>query len=354
MNSLNTNVAAYDKSVTVREKLKQAGLQQFLDQGEQGDLTELEINEPGVVFTDSPSGKKKHLVPQCTLQLLRELANAASIYHGGTALDLRSPIKPVRLPDGQRGQIVIPPACTEGTVALTFRLGGGGRYPFESYDQTGRLAGYKDVSLFREVPAGVYLQDFELELLEAKEARDMKRFFRLCIEHRLNICMSGSTGSGKTAFMKALADLIPSDTRIITIEDVHELTLPLHENKVHLFYGDFVSAKDALKSCMRMKPDRILLTELRGDEAFDFISALNTGHPGAITTTHANNPLDAYGRIATLIKQSPVGLSLDWAHIYRQVVTSVDVMMQFSRTRMTELYYDPVRRAKMLRGDSDV
>jgi type IV secretion system protein VirB11 len=351
MSSLGTNVAPYDKSVTLREKLKQAGIQQFL---EQEGLTEVEINEPGIIFTESSAGRTRHLVPQCTLQLLRELANAASIFHGGTALDLRAPIKPICLPDGQRGQLVIPPACPEGTVALTFRLGGGQRYSLREYIDSGRLADFKDVSVFHEIPAGVHLQDFEHEILVTKNARDMERFFKLCIEHNLNLCMSGGTGSGKTTFMKALSDLVPVDTRIITVEDVHELTLPRHENKVHLFYGDFVTARDALRSCMRMKPDRIFLTELRGDEAFDYIAALNTGHPGSLTSTHANGPLATYSRVATLIKQSEIGMSLDWSHIYRQVVTSIDVVAQFSRTFMTELYYDPVRRAKMMRGDTDV
>lgn len=351
MSSSATNVAPYDKSVTVREKLKQAGIQQFLDRT---DLTEVTVNYPGVVFTESPAGWERHDVPQCTLQLMRELANAASIYHGGTALDLRSPGKRVKLPDGQRGIILIPPAVMDGTVSLTFRIGFDQRFPIASYETSGRFADFKDFSVFRTVPDDVHLQDHELELLAAKEARDMLRFFQLCIDHKLSVCMSGGTGSGKTAFMKAISDLVPPATRIITIEDVHELDLPLHENKVHLFYGDFVSPKDALASCMRMKPDRIFLTELKGDEAFDFIVSLNTGHEGSLTTVHANTPLTAYHRIATLIKQSEVGQSLAWDNIVRDVTTSIDVVVQFSRTRMTGLYYDPVRRAKMMRGDRDV
>jgi type IV secretion system protein VirB11 len=354
MNLSNTNVLArYDKSVTLREQLRMSGLQRFLDQADSG-VTDVVVNEPGVVFTESVVGRIRHEVPQATLALLRELANSASIFSGGTPLDLRSPIKNVRLPDGQRGIVVIPPACPENTVSLAFRLGGGARFSLDEYLATGRLNNFRDVSVFRSVPEGVHLQDFELEILQAKAARDMKRFFKLCVDHNLNVCISGGTGSGKTTFMKALSDLVPADTRIITIEDVHELSLPHHENKVHLFYGDFVSAKEAVKACMRMKPDRIFLTELRGDEAFDYIAALNTGHPGSLTTTHANSPLAAYHRIATLIKQSEVGQSLEWANLYRQVATSIDVMLQFSRTRMIELYYDPVRRAKMMRGDTDV
>jgi type IV secretion system protein VirB11 len=351
MNSLGTNVAAYDKSITVREKLKQTGIQQFLDDPA---YTEIAVSYPGTVFTASPAGWTKHKVPQCTLQLLRELANAASIYHGGTALDMRAPIKKVRLPDNQRGLIVVPPACIDGTVSLTFRVGFDHRFSIDSFIETGRLGGFKDFSMFKQVPDDVHLLDFELELIALKEARDMKRFFQRCIENELSIGISGKTGSGKTAFMKALADLVPPETRIITIEDVHELDLPLHENKLHLFYGDFVTPKDTLAACMRAKPDRIFVTELKGDEAFDYIASLNTGHSGSITTVHANNPLSAYHRVATLIKQSPVGLSLAWDNVVREVTTSIDVMIQFSRTRMTGLYYDPVRRAKIMRGDHDV
>lgn len=341
----------FDKSITVREKLKQSGIQAFLDTP---GLTEVRVNQPGTIITESSEGWVSHDVPQCDLRILKELANAASIYHGGSALDVRCPIKQVTLPDGQRGQIVIPPACQPDTVALTFRIASDKRFSLMDYINTGRLAHFRDVSIFQDVPDDVHLQDYELELLAAKNVRDMKRFFGLCIEHRLNICMSGSTGSGKTTFMKALADLVPKNTCIITIEDTHELTLPLHWNKVHLFYGDFVTPKQQLKNCLRMKPDRIFLTELRGDEAFDYIAALNTGHPGSLTTAHANGPLEAYQRVATLVKQSEIGRMLDWNHIVREVTTSIDVMLQFSLTQMTQLYYDPVRKAKMMRGDKDV
>lgn len=351
MNSRPTDAKPYDKSVTVREKLKQSGIQQFL---EQEGVTEVRVNQPGTIITESPAGWVAHDCPQCHLKILRELANAAAIYQGGTALDMRNPIKSVRLPDGQRGQVVIPPACQPDTVALTIRTGGEGRYSIDDYVDSGRFDNFRDVSVFQAIPDDIKLQDYELAILEARNTGDMKRFFRLCVDHKLTICIVGGTGSGKTMFMKALCDMMPTDICIITIEDTHELSLPLHWNKVHLFYGDFVTPKEALRSCMRMKPDRIFLTELRGDEAFDYIAALNTGHPGSLTTAHANSPLEAYQRIATLVKQSEIGQTLDWNYLVRQVTTSIDVMVQFSHTRMTQLYYDPVRRAKMMRGDANV
>ncbi|GJJ05676.1 P-type DNA transfer ATPase VirB11 [Duganella rhizosphaerae] len=341
----------FDRSVTVREKLKQCGLQRFFDMP---GITDVRVNQPGTIITESSEGWKAYPVPECNLQILRELANAASIFNGGTALDEQSPIKSVRMPDGQRGQIVIHPGCERDTVAMVFRIASSQRFSIDDYVRTNRLKNFHDVSTFKEVPDNVHLQPFELDLLSAKNTRDMRRFFELCIEHKLNICMSGGVGSGKTTFMKALADLVPANTCIITIEDTHELDLPLHWNKVHLFYGDFVTPKQQLKNCMRMKPDRIFLTELRGDEAFDYIAALNTGHPGSLTTAHANDPIGTFQRIATLIKQSEVGLRLDWDHIVRDVTCSLDVVCQFEHTKMTQLYFDPVRKAKMMRGDKDV
>jgi type IV secretion system protein VirB11 len=348
MNSPGINHDVFDKSITLRSKLKQSGIQAHLDRA---GVTEVCVNQPGRIMTETPDGWTEHDAPQATLRLLTELANAAAIYQGGTGLNMNSPIKQVRLPDGQRGQVVIPPACLPETVALTFRIASNERYSLDDYIQSGRLTHFRDVSVFTDVPRDIHLEEFELEMLHAKETRDMKRFFELCIENRLNICMSGGTGSGKTTFMKALADMVAVNTRIITIEDVHELSLPLHWNKVHLMYGDFVTPKEQLKNCMRMKPDRIFLTELRGDEAWDYIAALNTGHPGSLTTTHSNNPLSAYQRIATLVKQSEIGQTLEWSYIVREVTTSIDVMIQFSRTKMSQLYYDPVRKAKLMRGE---
>ena len=165
----------------------------------------------------------------------------------------------------------------------------------------------------------------------------------------LAINLLGSPGSGKTTFTKAVCDLVPVETRIITIEDTAELDLPNHANRVHLFYKD-VSPKDLLKSCMRMKPDRIFLTELRGEEAFDYLMALNTGHGGSITTVHANDCNSAYYRVGSLIKQSDIGQKLDFEYIMSEVYTTLDVMMFLSHTYVREIAYDPIRKYRLLKG----
>lgn len=195
------------------------------------------------------------------------------------------------------------------------------------------------------------LQLFELRMLKAKADRNVGEFIRLAVENKQNLCLIGATGSGKTTFTKAICDLVPHDTRIVTIEDTHELDLPHHSNRVHMFYKD-VTPKTLLKACMRMKPDRIFLTELRGDEAYDYLNALNTGHGGSVTTVHANDCNSAYYRIGTLIKQSEIGSKIEFDQIMRDVYTTIDVMIFLKYTKVTEMAFDPVRKARLLQGKS--
>lgn len=163
--------------------------------------------------------------------------------------------------------------------------------------------------------------------------------------------IAGKTGSGKTTFARSLIEKVPVEERLITIEDVHELFLPNHPNRVHMLYGagsGRVSADECLASCMRQSPDRIFLAELRGDEAWEYVNSLNTGHPGSITTTHANNALQTFERIATLIKKSPVGRQLDLDMVRRVLDSTVDVVAFFHERRLVEIYYDPIHARSRL------
>ncbi|MES2206785.1 MAG: P-type DNA transfer ATPase VirB11 [Pseudomonadota bacterium] len=336
----------YDTSTTVRGLLKRTGIQEYL---EKSGITEIAINRAGEIFTESAQGWQRYDEPRCELNLLNQLANALAIYNS-KQLNTQQPIQSVVLPDGERGQIVIPPACERDTVSITIRRPSPVRLSLEDYLSSGRLANFRDVSEHLEVPSDVLLQSWELDLLKAKAEKDIQRFLECAIQHKLNIVLVGATGSGKTTFTKALVDRVPHETRIVTIEDTHELDLPHHPNKVHLYYGKDVSPKQVVSSCMRQKPDRIFLTELRGDEAWDYITLLNTGHPGSITTVHANDCRSAYYRIASLIKQSEVGQTLDFEYIMREVMTTLDLILFFDRTYLTQLYYDPVRKWKLQRG----
>jgi len=340
---------AYDRSVTVRDLLRTTGIQEYMDRK---GVTEVVVNRPGEVLTEGADGWQAHDEPRTGFDKLTQLANALAIFNDDR-INQNEPIKSLVLPDGQRGQIVMPPATTAGTLSLTIRIPSTIRFTIDDYIKSSRLDHFRDVSDHFTCPDDVPLLDWEKDILQMKADRDMRAFWQTVIDNKLNTVLVGGTGSGKTTFTKALADLVPCHTRIVTLEDTHELDLPNHWNKKHLFYGKSgVTPKILIASCMRMKPDRVFLTELRGDETWDYLSLLNTGHPGSITTVHANDCRSAFYRIGTLIKQSPVGQTLDFNYIMREVMTTLDVIAYFSHTKMTQLYYDPVQKYRLQRGQS--
>lgn len=144
--------------------------------------------------------------------------------------------------------------------------------------------------------------------------------------------VSGATGSGKTTFMKALVNHIPLHERLISIEDARELFIP-HQNVVHLLYSKGgqgsanVTAKSCMESCLRMKPDRIILAELRGDEAFYFIRNCASGHPGSITSCHAGNTEQTWDQLALMIKASPEGSGLEFGVIKTLLKQTIDIIV---------------------------
>lgn len=363
----------FSRASLLNSMLQSSGIQKYLDNK---DNTEIAVNRPYEIWTESSAGWQMHEAPNLDYHTLTHLATAFATFNS-LEVNNNNPICSGVLPDGQRGQFVIPSACEADTVSITIRQPSEIRFAFDDYINSGRLEKWIDVSVhqtantqfpsheaerlkeeaeeiqrlneYLEIPKDVNLQLFELQMLKAKAERDVETFVRLAVKHEQNMCLIGATGSGKTTFTKAVCDIVPLDTRIVTLEDTHELDLPKHPNKVHLFYKD-VSPKDLLKSCLRMKPDRIFLTELRGDEAYDYLNALNTGHGGSVTTVHANDCNSAYYRIGTLIKQSEIGSKIDFEQIMRDVYTTIDVMIYLDRTFVTQIAYDPIRKARLLKG----
>ncbi|MCL1624195.1 Flp pilus assembly complex ATPase component TadA [Moraxella sp. Tifton1] len=362
-----------DRTASLRGLLAETGIQEFLD--DKGN-TEIAINRPFELWTESNKGWQRYDMPNLDYSVLLKIANTFAILNK-LEITPKNPICSGVFPDEQRGQVVIPTACERGTVSITIRQPSQERFTLGDYGKTGRLNRWLDKSTFTtaniilpshlkdkleaeskeigylnkwlDIPDDVHLQLFELQMLKAKAERDLESFIQLGVKHYQNFCLVGATGSGKTTFTKAVCDIVPVDTRIVTIEDTPELDLPLHLNRVHLFYKE-VTPKQLLASCMRMKPDRIFLTELRGDEAYDYLNALNTGHGGSITTVHANDCQSAYYRIGTLIKQSEIGSKIDFDQIMRDTYTTIDVMMFLERTYVTEVSYDPVRKYRLMQG----
>jgi type IV secretion system protein VirB11 len=266
-------------------------------------------------------------------------------------VDETRPILSAVLPDGERIQIVVPPAVTAGTVSLTIRKPSRITLTLDEMAAQGlfdrmRLIG----AAFEDPAAAAGLSHDDLHLVELARSRDLVAFLRHAVRTRRNVLISGATGSGKTTLSKALIVEIPKSERLITIEDTPELMLP-HPNVVRLFYskGDQglarVTPKDLLESALRMRPDRILLQELRDGTAFYYIRNVNSGHPGSITTVHASSARLAFEQLALLVKESEGGQDLARDDIRSLLTLLVDLVIQCERRegvfRVSEVYFGP-------------
>ncbi|KMV67487.1 conjugal transfer protein [bacteria symbiont BFo1 of Frankliniella occidentalis] len=329
----------FDNSTLARDFLKQSGVHECLNRP---GIRDVAINRPGEIWLESAEGWQYEARPALDYAMCQRLANALAAYNN-QSLTAKSPIKTVELPDGERGLIVTAPACEAGTLSMTFRKPSNDRYTLQGYIDSGRFSSALSVT-----GRGNELEPWQYQLKEYHARKDWINFFRLAVEHRQNIIIFGGTGSGKTTFAKALVDLFPFDRRMLTIEAVNELKLPLHPNHVHLIYGDIITPKELVSCSLRMKPDHIFLAELTGDEAWDFMELLNTGHPGTITTAHANDTLSGYGRVCGMIKQAPVGMGLDYEYIERRVRTSFDIVLYMEHTRILEVHYEPETKLRLL------
>ncbi|HEY6641056.1 P-type DNA transfer ATPase VirB11 [Povalibacter sp.] len=313
------------------------------------DVTEVCINRPGEAYLESRSGWRCESAPFADFDWCRRfaklIANATR-----QRVDETSPLLSASLPGGERVQIVLPPATSRGCVAITIR---------RPSDRVWSLSELGERGLFRATRrAAVDLEATEVELLRLLDAQSYEQFLRLAVRSRKNILVSGPTGSGKTTCTKALIREIPADERLITIEDAQELSLDVHPNHVRLFYSKDdqglarVSPKQLLESCLRMRPDRILLAELRGEEAFDYLRNVNSGHPGSITSIHAASAELAFEQLVLLVKQSRGGQELQRPDIKQLLYLLVDIVIQFgvdSHERyIKELWYDPARRLRTL------
>ena len=195
----------------------------------------------------------------------------------------------------------------------------------------------------------------------AKQAVMRAQFLQRAVVLGKNIIIAGETGSGKTTFMKTLMQSIPTDQRLITIEDVPELLwgLPNHHNVVNLLYPSeakddaVITAASLMRSCLRMKPDRILLAELRGGETFDFLNVCLSGHGGTITSCHAGSSKGVFEYLALKVMQSSVGKSLPYPVIFKLLHLVLDVIVCIHNDKqnglgrhITELWYDPESKFK--------
>jgi len=313
------------------------------------EVTELCINWPGEAFLETRSGWMRRELAFATFDWCRRFAKLVA-NSTRQRIDESSPLLSAWLPTGERVQIVMPPAASAGTVAITIRRPSDGVWSIEE------LAGRGIFQRTRRSSGA--LDHTEEELLALLTAHRYEEFMRLAVRSRKNILVSGPTGSGKTTWTKALIREIPQEERLITIEDAKELVLDRHPNHVRLFYSKDdqglarVTPKQLLESCLRMKPDRILLAELRSEEAFDYLRNVNSGHPGSITSIHAASAELAFEQLVLLVKQSAGGRELAREDIKHLLYLLVDVVIQFGVERherfIQEVWYEPERKHRSL------
>ena len=310
-------------------------------------VTELCINAPGEAFIETRSGWERRDLPVADFDWCSRLAKLVANYTR-QRVDEESPLLSASLPTGERIQIVLPPATTQKTVAITIRRAADEVWSIEELAKRG---------IFRATRrASAALDDTEEQLLRLLAERDYESFMRCAVRARKNILVSGPTGSGKTTWTKALIREIPGDERLITIEDARELVLDRHPNHVRLFYSkddqglSRVSPRQLLESCLRMKPDRILLAELRSEEAFDYLRNVNSGHPGTITSIHAASAELAFEQLVLLVKQSRGGSDLAREDIKSLLYLLIDIVIQFGLERherfIREIWYEPEKKRR--------
>ena len=222
----------------------------------------------------------------------------------GRRVDESSPMVDARLPDGSRVNIIIPPLSLKGAT-ITIRKFAVDPFTLEDLISFGTIK------------------------------QDMAKFLKSCVRAKINIIVSGGTGSGKTTLLNVISGFIPNNERIVTIEDAAELQLQqehvvtLESRPANIEGKGKVTIRDLVVNSLRMRPDRIIVGEVRSSEALDMLQAMNTGHDGSITTIHANNPRDSLARIETMVMMA--GIELPLKAIREQISSAINIIVQVSR-----------------------
>lgn len=325
---------------------------QVLNEYLNGEFNELCINEPGTLWTYTHGHWNEIPMPVLDYTWCEELSRLVANYSSQAP----EPIMSAELPGGERIEINLPPVTAGPSITIRLPRKGEaftleeiiefGTFKKSEWIQTRGVSKEDRQELRNEVPTR------DIELLELFAAKNVMGFFNKAVLYKKNIFFSGETGSGKTALMNALSHKIPLDERIITVEDTRESRLP-HRNQVNLIFtrnakaDEKLRVKGVLASTLRQFPSRVLLAEIRGDEAYFFFqNVVNSGHPGTMASFHANSAKMAFRRMANMIQASPEGGQLSQDLIIKDLYMLIDIVVQCDRDEngkpyVREIYFDP-------------
>ncbi|RNE62145.1 CpaF family protein [Cryobacterium tepidiphilum] len=287
------------------------------------DVTEIMVNGPEQIFVERRGRLTESSVHFASESQLRRVIERI-VSKVGRRIDESSPLVDARLADGSRVNAIIPPLAVDGS-SLTIRK-------------------------------------FSRQALTASDlialgtmSPDVADVLHACVEAKLNIIVSGGTGTGKTTLLNVLSGYIPGDERIITIEDAVELQLQqqhvirLESRPANTEGKGEVTIRDLVRNSLRMRPDRIVIGECRGGESLDMLQAMNTGHEGSISTVHANSPRDAIARLETLVLMA--GMDLPLRAIREQISSAIDVIVQITRLKDGSRRITHVTEVQGMEGD---
>lgn len=305
-------------------------------------VAEISINTPGEAWIETRGDMSKIDLPEFDFEHLKGLARLIA-QSTEQRISEENPLLSATLPNGFRIQVVFPPACEAGKVVMSIRKGSTLNWTLDDYEKLGA---------FEHTAVDEVEDPYDAQLTKMLDEGNIKEFLISAVKWKKNIIISGGTSTGKTTFTNACLKSIPTEERLITAEDAREIILDQHPNKVHLLASKGgqgrakVSTQDLIEACLRLRPDRIIVGELRGTEAFSFLRAINTGHPGSISTLHADTPEMALEQLKLMVMQA--GLGMPPAEVKQYILQVVDVVIQLKRTgkvrHISEIYFKGRRK----------
>lgn len=313
-------------------------LKQLLDRD---GVNEVSINRPHEVWVELKGDMIREELPTFDLEHLKSLGRLVA-QATEQRLSEEEPLLSATLPNGYRIQIVFPPACEQGCVVISIRKPSSLKWSLDDYDKMG---------MFDSTSVGEVEDKNDLILAKLLKLNRIKDFLARAVIYKKNIIISGGTSTGKTTFTNAVIRGIPHEERLITVEDAREVDLTSHPNRVHLIASkggqgrSKVNTQDLIEACLRLRPERIIVGELRGSEAFSFLRAINTGHPGSISTLHADTPKMAIEQLKMMVMQAGLGMSP--TEIVSYIKNVVDIVVQLKRggkgrRYISEIYFRAV------------